>query len=122
MTEEKFIHDSKTVLKFIQFYCDKEHDKENKHKNSIELNYNNKELNEELHYHLCEACEETFKYSYVKLQACPHDVKPSCRQCPKPCYDKPQWKHLAKIMRFSGLRFGLLKIRKKILNKFKKSA
>ncbi|MFT7004242.1 MAG: hypothetical protein ACJAWW_001599 [Sulfurimonas sp.] len=122
MTEEKFIHDSKTVLKFIQCYCDNEHSKSDKHKESIELCYNNKELNEEVNYSLCERCTETFNYSYQKLQACPHDEKPSCRKCPKPCYDKPHWKNLAKIMRSSGMRFGILKIRKKILDKFKRSA
>ena len=25
MTDEKFIHDTKTVLKFIQIYCDDKH-------------------------------------------------------------------------------------------------
>ncbi len=123
MTEEKFIHDSQTVLKFIQCYCDGEHSKNKRNRNSIELNYNNKNLNEVIHFNLCEKCEETLHYSYVKLQACPHDEKPSCRQCPKPCYDKPEWKHLAKIMRYSGLRLGIIKIRKKIFDRFiKKSA
>jgi len=122
MTEEKFIHDSRTVLKFIQCYCDNEHSKADKNTSSIKLNYKNKNLNEEIHYCLCERCEETLYYSYVKLQECPHDEKPSCRQCPKPCYDKPEWKHLAKIMRYSGLRFGIIKIRKKLFDRFRKSA
>ncbi|WP_294966450.1 nitrous oxide-stimulated promoter family protein [Sulfurimonas sp.] len=122
MTEEKFIHDSHTVLKFIKCYCDNEHFQSEKRTDSIKLNYNDKDLNLEMPYHLCARCEETLLYSYVKLQECPHDEKPSCRKCPKPCYDKPQWKHLAKIMRFSGIRFGILKIKKKIFDRFKKSA
>lgn len=122
MTEEKFIHDSQTVLKFIQCYCDNEHFKSVKKKDSIKLNYNNKDLNEEIHYELCEKCAETLHYSYVKLQECPHDEKPSCRQCPKPCYDKTEWKLLAKIMRYSGIRFGIVKIRRKLFDRFKKSA
>lgn len=120
MTEEKFIYDSQTVLKFIQCYCDSEHYKAQKSTDSIKLSYNNKNLKEEIHYCLCKKCEETLKYSYVKLQECPHDEKPSCRKCPKPCYDKPEWKHLAKIMRYSGLRLGILKIRKKLFSHFKK--
>jgi len=122
MTEEKFIHDSKTVLKFIQCYCDSEHFKSKKNKDCIKLNYNDKNLNEEIHYDLCEKCEETLNYSYVKLQECPHDEKPSCRKCPRPCYDKTEWKLLAKIMRYSGLRLGILKIRKKLFGRFEKSA
>ena len=122
MTNKKFIDDSKTVLRFIQCYCDSEHFKAQKSKNYIKLNYNNKDLNEEIQYHLCEKCEETLRYSYTKLQECIHDDKPSCRKCPKPCYDKIEWKHLAKIMRYSGLRLGILKIRKKLFGRFKKSA
>jgi hypothetical protein len=122
MTEEKFIHDSKTVLKFIQCYCDNEHSKNKRNQNAIKLNYNHKDLSEAIHFNLCEKCEETLNYSYVKLQECPHDEKPSCRKCPKPCYDKPEWKHLAKVMRYSGLRLGILKIRKKLFGRFEKSA
>nr|WP_321267101.1 nitrous oxide-stimulated promoter family protein [uncultured Sulfurimonas sp.] len=122
MTEEKFIHDSKTVLKFIQCYCDNEHKDVQKNSSFIKLTQNDIYLNEDMHYNLCPRCEETLNYSYVKLQECPHDEKPSCRQCPKPCYDKAEWKHIAKIMRYSGLRFGILKIRKKIFDRFKKSA
>jgi len=122
MTEEKFIDDSKTVLKFIQCYCDGEHFKVEKNKDSIKLNYNDKDLNQELHYTLCEKCEETFNYSYVKLQECVHDDKPSCRKCPKPCYDKVEWKAIAKIMRYGGIRLGIIKIKEKIFSKFKKSA
>ena len=122
MTEEKFIDDSHTVLKFIQCYCDSEHYKAQKNKDSIQLNYDNKNLREETHYHLCEKCEKTLHYSYVKLQECIHEDKPSCRKCPKPCYDKEEWKLLAKIMRYSGLKLGILKIRKKLFGRFKKSA
>ena len=121
MTEEKFIHDSQTVLKFIQCYCDSEHFKSKKSKDFIRLNYNDKDLNEEIHYDLCKKCEETLQYSYTKLQECPHDDKPSCRKCPRACYDKVEWKRLAKIMRLSGLKLGLLKIRK-LFTSFKKSA
>ncbi|MDY0233650.1 MAG: nitrous oxide-stimulated promoter family protein, partial [Sulfurimonas sp.] len=106
MTEEKFIYDSQTVLKFIQCYCDHEHKKADKKADAIALCYKEKDLEESIHFSLCDRCEETLYYSYVKLQECPHDEKPSCRKCPKPCYDKKEWKLLAKIMRYSGLKFG----------------
>ncbi|MCK9491911.1 MAG: nitrous oxide-stimulated promoter family protein [Sulfurimonas sp.] len=121
MTEEKFIHDSQTVLKFIQCYCDNEHTKADKKIDFIPLCYKQRDLNESIHYTLCDRCQETLYYSYIKLQNCPHDEKPSCRKCPKPCYDKKEWKHLAKIMRYSGLKFGILRI-KKLFKGFQKSA
>ena len=121
MTEEKFIHDSHTVLKFIQCYCDNEHVENDQNNDSIKLNYKNKDLNEAVHYQLCEQCEEILKYSYIKLKECQYDEKPSCRKCPQPCYDKTEWKRLAKIMKSSGMRLGLLKIRR-LFSRFEKSA
>ncbi|NLM99553.1 MAG: hypothetical protein GX170_05965, partial [Campylobacteraceae bacterium] len=41
-----------------------------------------------------------------------NEEKPSCRKCPNPCYEKDRWKLLAKIMKYSGMKLGLLKIRK----------
>ena len=112
LSEDKFIHDTQTVLKFIQLYCDEKHKDSEKQDGIQHLNYLNKDLHEEINYHLCEACTDTFIYSYKALQKCPHDEKPSCRKCPEPCYDRPRWKHLASIMKFSGMKFGLIKIKK----------
>lgn len=112
MSEDKFIHDTKTVLKFIQLYCNEKH-KDSKKDNGIQhLIYKNQNLNVELNYHLCEACTNTFTYSYKALQECPHEEKPSCRKCPQPCYDKSRWKHLASIMKYSGMRLGLTKLKR----------
>jgi len=115
LSEDKFIHDTKTVLKFIQLYCDEKHKEDEKNDGIEHLNYQNKDLHVDVEYHLCQACQETFTYSYQRLQECPHEQKPSCRKCPNPCYEKPRWKHLASIMRFSGMKLGLLKIRRLFL-------
>lgn len=112
LSEDKFIHDTRTVLKFIQLYCDKKHENSEKQDGVQNLNYKNKDLHIEVNYHLCSECKSTFNYSYARLQECPHDEKPRCRKCPTPCYDRQQWKHLASIMKFSGMRLGLIKIRK----------
>jgi hypothetical protein len=50
-------------------------------------------------------------YSIQRLQNCEHDPKPRCRKCPEPCYDKLQWKKVAKVMRYSGIKLGLLNIK-----------
>ncbi len=65
-------------------------------------------------YELCSECEEVLRYSLDRLQTCSFDVKPRCRKCPHPCYEKEYWKKVAKIMRFSGMRLGLIKTRKMI--------
>ncbi len=112
MTDEKFIHDSKTVLKFIQVYCDDKHKEEIKSKESKELFYRDKELHVSVDYILCTTCKNTFITSYKNLQSCPHEEKPSCRKCPKPCYERPDWKQVAKIMRYGGIKLGLTKLKK----------
>jgi len=111
MTTEKFEKDARTVHKFIQLYCDNKHKKVEKTKGVIKLNYNNTDLGE-IQYNLCSECEKTLNISYRNLQNCPHDEKPSCRKCPAPCYKKEDWKKVAKIMKYSGMQMGLLKIRK----------
>lgn len=112
MTEKKFIHDSETVLKFIKCYCDNKHDNNLQSKESVNLCYNNKDLDKKIEFKLCPDCRCTLFYSYAKLQSCPHTDKPSCRTCPDPCYGKNEWKKLAKIMSYSGMKLGLLKIKK----------
>ncbi len=112
MTDEKFIHDTKTVLKFIQIYCEDKHKNEQKKQESLNLIYREKELHVNANYNLCITCKDTFLLSYQKLQECPHEEKPSCRKCPKPCYEKPDWKNVAKIMKYSGMKQGLTKLKK----------
>ena len=112
MTNEKFIQDSTTVLKFIQLYCDDKHKDVPKKMAEKQLVYRENDLKCTLTYHLCDTCESTFNISYANLQACPHEDKPSCRKCPAPCYDKTDWKSVARIMKYSGMRLGLNKVKK----------
>jgi hypothetical protein len=110
MSEEKFISDTQTVLKFIQTYCDCKH-AQKKTKESLQIAYKNKNLLH-INFELCSTCKETFLYSVARLQECPHEEKPRCRNCPNPCYERSRWKELAKIMRFSGMKLGLIKLKK----------
>jgi len=59
---------------------------------------------------LCPECQALYDYALDRLKACPHDPKPRCRHCPAPCYEKKQWKAMATMMRYSGIKLGLLKI------------
>ncbi len=113
MTEEKFIKDVKILIKFLEVFCKDKHERASGQ--SLRLVYRGKKL-EEVEFCLCKSCEDTLMYSYERLQECPHEEKPRCRKCKNPCYERPRYRALAKIMRYSGMKLGLTKV-KKFFNK-----
>ena len=108
MTKEKFMSEVNTLKRFFEIYCI------NKHSNQThyhkQLDYNDEKVDTELR--LCPDCIKLIYYSFDRLCECPHDPKPRCRTCSNPCYNKNEWKKVAKIMRYSGMKLGLLKIKK----------
>lgn len=116
MTQEKFKSEISTLREFILNFC------ENKHNNQFTKKYSIKYRNDFVDFEisLCKECHELMKYSFDRLIECPHDIKPRCRQCPSPCYEKQEWKSLAKIMRYSGIKLGLIKIKNKFKIKIEK--
>jgi hypothetical protein len=54
----------------------------------------------------------------MKLQNCPHEIKPRCRKCPTPCYEKQEWKNIARIMKYSAIKLSLGKIKSRVFNIF----
>ncbi len=116
MTKEKFKSEIDVLKKFFEFYC-KDHHSLQEQKN-ITLSFDN--TNFSLHLDLCQNCLDTINYSFKRLQNCPHEIKPRCRTCPKPCYEKKQWRSIAKIMKYSAIRLGLSKVKQKVKNLFTK--
>jgi len=110
MTDEKFNSEIATITRFVQIYCDDLHGGERASKR-VELEYNGKSVNAE--FALCEECESVLRYAFARLQNCPHDPKPRCRKCKNPCYERQIYKQVAKIMRHSGVKLGLVKLKKK---------
>jgi hypothetical protein len=110
MTEEKFYSEVATLEKFFSIYC------ENKHCDQYEKEYILEYKNSSQTYtlNLCKECHKLINYSFTRLLECPHEIKPRCRKCPQPCYEKKEWKQLAKLMRYSGFQFGLIKIKNTI--------
>lgn len=108
MEYEKFENEITTLYKFVHIYCKDNH--LNQQKTTQILKYKNHTLSVEKS--LCKECNELIKYSFEKLQQCPHEIKPRCRKCPNSCYEKEQWKKVAKLMRYSGLKMGLIKIKR----------
>ncbi|PLY07191.1 MAG: hypothetical protein C0625_06130 [Arcobacter sp.] len=116
METAKFKNEIQTLKKFFEIYCKEKHSDQEK---TVKiLNYKNEII--EINLNLCPECLKKIEYSFEKLLACPHEIKPRCRACPNPCYEKKQWKETAKVMRYSGMKLGLSNINKKIKNLFKK--
>jgi len=112
MTVEKFANETETLKTFLQTYCkDKHHNQQ-----QIEQPIIYKNQTFIISTYLCEECQIQYNYSLQKLVECPHEEKPRCRKCPNPCYEKPYWKKLAKIMRYSGLKLGLLKLKNRLFS------
>ncbi len=108
MTTEKFTGEIATLKKFFEIYCKgKKHDNVKCQKKSVK--YQNNQYNYE--FQLCDECFKLLEYSILKLEDCPHDIKPRCRTCPTPCYEQNEWKKLAKLMKYSGIQLELNKIK-----------
>lgn len=114
MTDEKFEKEIKTLKKFYEVYCTDKHDYYNKKK--VILSYKEKIF--EINLDLCNSCLDSITYSFEKLRNCPHEIKPRCRKCPNPCYEKVRWKNIAKVMKYSAIKLGLSKIREKVKSFF----
>ena len=114
MKIEKFEIEINTLKTFFELYCKDKH--EHQKINNITLIYNSHIYSLELN--LCEDCYKTINYSFMKLQNCPHEIKPRCRKCPTPCYEKQEWKNIARIMKYAAIKLSLGKIKSKVLNIF----
>ena len=108
MKIEKFKSEIDLLDRFFDLYCKKKHTNQIKYTNKI--NYKNRTF--KLESNLCHECRELLYYSIEKLQNCIHEDKPRCRKCKNPCYEKDEWKKIAKLMRYSGLQLGLSKLKK----------
>ena len=111
----KFKSEIQTLKKFFELYCEGKHDEEQKI--TKVLDYKNELI--EIDLNLCSECLKKIEYSMDRLLTCPHEIKPRCRTCPNPCYEKKQWKETAKVMRYSGIKLGLRSVNKKIKSLFK---
>ena len=114
MDQTKFESEIEILKSFIKLYCDGQEHQERKLES---FTCKHHDYSYKVEISLCEECQTLLKYSLQKLQDCPYEIKPRCRTCPNPCYEKGEWKTLAKIMRFSGLKLGVLRV-KKMLQSF----
>lgn len=114
MTSEKFEIEIKTLKTFFELYCKDKH--QNLKNKELYLKYNDK--NFDMSLCLCDECHDAISYSFERLQNCPHEIKPRCRTCPTPCYEKPRWKNTAKIMIYSAMKLSLSKMKARVKKMF----
>lgn len=75
----------KTLSRFVQVYCNAHHQTK---KGA-----------------LCEDCNRLLQYARKRLEKCPYDPKPKCKDCETHCY-KPEYRaQIKRIMRYSGMHF-----------------
>ncbi|WP_345993989.1 nitrous oxide-stimulated promoter family protein [Sulfurimonas sp. HSL-1716] len=111
MEQNKFETEVKTLKSFFETYCHS-----NEHENRV-INSSvctHKDFSYTVELDLCGKCRTLIDYSIKRLEECPHEIKPRCRTCPNPCYEKNEWKKLAKVMRYSGVRLGVVKVKEKM--------
>ncbi|MFC1542096.1 nitrous oxide-stimulated promoter family protein [Candidatus Latescibacterota bacterium] len=54
---------------------------------------------------LCSECTELQDYARERIERCPYDPKPKCKDCNTHCYKPVYRKKITEIMRFSGMHF-----------------
>jgi len=53
----------------------------------------------------CEECADLLQYAQKRVEKCPYDPKPKCKDCTTHCY-KPEYRQkIRSVMRFSGIYF-----------------
>lgn len=126
MTQEKFSLEVKTLLSFFHTFCKDKHPNMQTKTGEFSLEWIGDSTKQSLvfsnakeaikaSYSLCPDCLELLLYALARLQHCPHDPKPRCRFCKAPCYEKSKFKDMAKMMRYSGVKLGLSKLKGAIL-------
>jgi len=110
MDKENLYKEVEVLEKFFTIYC------KDKHPNK-QLTQHLKTKDYEFTFELCDECFKLMKYSIQRLKECTKDPKPKCRACPDNCYEKYEKKQMSKIMRYSGMKLGLNKIKKFFIKK-----
>jgi len=108
LQRDVYLKNLKELEKFFNYYCENEHP--TREKKSINVN-------DDAQLCLCQECEDLFFYAHDRLDRCKLDPKPRCRTCKDRCYHKDEWKKMAKLMKYSGIRLGLIKLKNKLLFK-----
>jgi hypothetical protein len=54
---------------------------------------------------LCESCADLYRYAKARLEHCPLDPKPKCKDCSVYCYSPVYRQRIREVMKSSGMHF-----------------
>jgi hypothetical protein len=54
---------------------------------------------------LCPECANLRDYARQRLEKCPYDPKPKCKDCTTHCYKPEYRKQVREVMKFSGMHY-----------------
>ena len=54
---------------------------------------------------VCAECAELLAYARARLDKCPYDPKPKCKDCTTHCYRPKYREKVREVMKFSGMHF-----------------
>jgi len=84
--DQKSIHRELKVLnRFIAVYCQQHHQTDGDA--------------------VCKDCRDLMQYAQQRLEKCPYDPKPKCKDCRTHCYKPDYREKIRAVMRFSGMYF-----------------
>jgi len=85
MDEKRLRRERKTLEKFVEVYCQHHHGSNGS---------------------LCRECEDLLAYARDRLEKCPYDPKPKCKDCETHCYRPKYRDKIREAMRSSGMHFA----------------
>ncbi len=98
--DPKVISDLKTLVKFVEVYCDGNHPEADRV--AVDLKTHDlKELTGK-QPRLCPDCQKLLAHALVKRTVCPMDPKPQCKHCPNHCYAPTYRQKIQEVMKYSG--------------------
>lgn len=75
-----------TLSKFVEIYCERHHDRRDGEKT-------------------CSECADLLDYAHARLEKCPYEPKPKCKDCTTHCYRPKYREKVREVMKFSGMHF-----------------
>ncbi len=98
--DPKIIGDLKTLVRFIEVYCDGLHDASDRQ--AVDLKTHDIQALAGRSVELCPDCTKLLTHALVKRSVCPMDPKPQCKHCPNHCYHPTYRKQIQEVMKYSG--------------------
>lgn len=97
--------DLKTLVKFIEVYCDLRHG--DRDKAAVELQTHDVAVIAGRQVSVCDECRRLLAHAFVKRSTCPMEPKPACKHCPSHCYQPKYRQQIREVMKVSGRRLVL---------------